>query len=151
MSGKSIQKQPGKTNKTDSKATQAAEAPVIASTITGHYQPVAQPSSPPEPNPAAFGVKDPELDPVHTPNVVTLPDVEVLLVRAVSPNGFHRAGRFWPHEGVNVFVCDDPEGDDEGNVDFAHCISLATAERLKAEPHLHVTVLSTVATEIKGE
>jgi hypothetical protein len=146
VSGKSIQKQPGQTNKTDSKATKAVETAVITSTVTGHYQPVAQPSSPPEPNPTASGVKE-----VHTSNVVTLPDVEVLLVRAVSPNGFHRAGRFWPHEGVNVFVCDDPEGDDEGNVDFAHCISMATAERLKAEPHLHVTVLSTVATEIKGE
>ncbi|WP_262032674.1 hypothetical protein [Serratia liquefaciens] len=145
MSGKSIQKQPGKTKQTDSKAIKAVEAAVITSTVTGHYQPVAQPSTSPEPNPAASGVE------VHTSNVVTLPDVEVLLVRAVSPNGFHRAGRFWPHEGVNVFVSDDPDRDSEGNVDFPPCISMAIAERLKAEPHLHVTVLSTIATEIKGE
>ncbi|NCG50550.1 hypothetical protein [Serratia fonticola] len=151
MSGKSIQKQPGKTKQTDSKAIKAVEAAVITSTVTGHYQPVTQPSASSQPNPAASGVKGPELDLVHTSNVATLPDVEVLLVRAVSPNGFHRAGRFWSHEGVNVFVSDDPDRDSEGNVDFPPCISMATAERLKAEPHLHVTMLSTINTEIKGE
>lgn len=77
-------------------------------------------------------------------------DVEVLEIRARSERGFWRCGRFWPREPVHVFVSDDPDGDNEanaleGDVVVECFISHETAERLKAEPHLVVTVLQTVA------
>lgn len=77
-------------------------------------------------------------------------DVVVLEVRARSERGFFRCGRFWPREPVHVFVSDDPDGDNEanaleGDVVVECFISHETAERLKAEPHLVVTVLQTVA------
>ncbi|HBV9686031.1 TPA: hypothetical protein MEA38_002446 [Klebsiella variicola] len=77
-------------------------------------------------------------------------DVEVLEIRARSERGFWRCGRFWPREPVHVFVSDDPDGDNEanaleGDVVVESFISHETAERLKAEPHLVVTVLQTVA------
>lgn len=83
----------------------------------------------------------------------TLPatdDIEVLEVRARHERGFWRCGRFWPREPVHVFVSDDPDGDNEANAlegdVVAECfISHETAARLKAEPHLVVTVLQTVA------
>ncbi|RLM27503.1 hypothetical protein BIY29_02365 [Brenneria alni] len=83
-------------------------------------------------------------------------DVEALLVQAVSKNGFYRCGRFWPFDGVHVFVSDDPDGDNaESEADdgtpIQPFISAATAERLKAEPQLRVTVIQTVTDEIQGE
>ncbi|APM34730.1 hypothetical protein ACQFG6_004962 [Klebsiella michiganensis] len=77
-------------------------------------------------------------------------DVVVLEVRAKSEHGFWRCGRFWPRQPVHVFVSDDPDGDNEasaleGDVVVECFISHETAERLKAEPHLVVTVLQTVA------
>lgn len=74
-------------------------------------------------------------------------DIEVLEVRARSGRGFWRCGRFWPREPVHVFVSDDPEGDNEanaleGDVVVESFISHETAERLKAEPHLVVAVVS---------
>ncbi|MGE0968863.1 hypothetical protein ACQFN5_06375 [Klebsiella sp. WOUb02] len=76
-------------------------------------------------------------------------DIEVLEVRARSERGFWRCGRFWPREPVHVFVSDDPDGDNEANAleddVVVECfISHETAARLKAEPHLVVTVLQTV-------
>ncbi|EMH4029447.1 hypothetical protein RGJ18_000706 [Serratia marcescens] len=136
MSGKPDKKKSEQANQADSKATQTAKTPVIASALTGHYQPLAQPSSPPESDPAASGVVGGDKPTLPESNVATLPDVEVLLVQAVSPNGFYRAGQFWPHDGVNVFVSDTPDADP--------FISTETADRLKAEPHLRVTVLPTV-------
>ncbi|HCZ9100917.1 TPA: hypothetical protein O4G09_004016 [Klebsiella michiganensis] len=73
-------------------------------------------------------------------------DVEVLEVRARHERGFWRCGRFWPRQPVNVFVSDDPDSDNEanaleGDVVVECFISRETAERLKAEPHLVVTVL----------
>ncbi|SBL92896.1 hypothetical protein [Klebsiella oxytoca] len=87
-------------------------------------------------------------------NLITVPpatdDVVVLEVRARHERGFWRCGRFWPREPVHVFVSDDPDGDNEANaleggVVVESFISHETAERLKAEPHLVVTVLQTVA------
>ncbi|QLP10830.1 hypothetical protein HV042_03760 [Klebsiella grimontii] len=77
-------------------------------------------------------------------------DLVVLEVRARHERGFWRCGRFWPREPVHVFVSDDPDGDNEanaleGDVVVECFISHETAERLKAEPHLVVTVLQTVA------
>ncbi|MDS7903689.1 hypothetical protein PTQ40_32590, partial [Klebsiella michiganensis] len=82
----------------------------------------------------------------------TTDDVVVLEVRARSERGFFRCGRFWPREPVHVFVSDDPDGDNEanaleGDVVVESFISHETAQRLKAEPHLVVTVLQTVAEE----
>lgn len=84
-----------------------------------------------------------------TQSVSVLPatdDVEVLEVRARHERGFWRCGRFWPRQPVNVFVSDDPDSDNEanaleGDVVVECFISRETAERLKAEPHLVVTVL----------
>ncbi|HHB8416378.1 MULTISPECIES: hypothetical protein [Klebsiella] len=87
-------------------------------------------------------------------NLITVPpatdDVVVLEVRARHERGFWRCGRFWPREPVHVFVSDDPDGDNEanaleGDVVVESFISHETAERLKTEPHLVVTVLQTVA------
>ncbi|WP_227541831.1 hypothetical protein [Klebsiella michiganensis] len=87
-------------------------------------------------------------------NLITMPpatdDVVVLEVRSRHERGFWRRGRFWPREPVQVFVSDDPDGDNEanaleGDVVVECFISHETAERLKAEPHLVVTVLQTVA------
>lgn len=77
-------------------------------------------------------------------------DVEVLEIRARSERGFWRCGRLWPREPVHVFVSDDPDGDNEanaleGDVVVECFISHETAERLKSEPHLVVTVLQTEA------
>ena len=76
--------------------------------------------------------------------------IEVLEVRARHERGFFRCGRFWPREPVHVFVSDDPDGDNEasaleGDVVVECFISHETAQRLKTEPHLVVTVLQTVA------
>ncbi|WP_421415936.1 hypothetical protein ACOMDM_07365 [Serratia plymuthica] len=153
MSGKSDKKQSEQTNQADSKTTQAVKAPVTASALTGHYQPLAQPGSPSEPNSAAPGVVDGVTPMLPESNVATLPDVEVLMVQAVSPNGFYRAGQFWPHEGINVFVSDTPDADntDSQAADgIAPFISTETADRLKAEPNLRVTVLPTVISD-QGE
>lgn len=89
-------------------------------------------------------------DSAVTPTVPATDDVVVLEVRARHERGFWRCGRFWPREPVHVFVSDDPEGDSEanaleGDVVVECFISHETAERLKAEPHLVVTVLQTVA------
>ncbi|ATA26589.1 hypothetical protein BIY26_08950 [Brenneria goodwinii] len=83
-------------------------------------------------------------------------DVEALLVQAKSKNGFYRCGRFWPFDGVHVFVSDDPDGDNaESEADdgtpIQPFISAAIAERLKAEPQLRVTVIQTVTAESQGE
>ena len=88
-------------------------------------------------------------DSAVTPTVPATDDVVVLEVRAKSENGFWRCGRFWPREPVHVFVSDDPDGDNEanaleGDVVVECFISHETAARLKAEPHLMVTVLQTV-------
>ncbi|EMG3205378.1 TPA: hypothetical protein MBK75_005814 [Klebsiella pneumoniae] len=89
-------------------------------------------------------------DSAVTPTVPATDDVVVLEVRARHERGFWRCGRFWPREPVHVFVSDDPDGDNEanaleGDVVVESSISHETAERLKAEPHLVVTVLQTVA------
>ncbi len=89
-------------------------------------------------------------DSAVTPTVPATDDVVVLEVRARHECGFWRCGRFWPREPVHVFVSDDPDGDNEanaleGDVVVESFISHETAERLKAEPHLVVTVLQTVA------
>ncbi|CAI0789828.1 Uncharacterised protein [Serratia ficaria] len=68
--------------------------------------------------------------------------VEVLLVQAVSPNGFWRAGQFWPHSGVHAVVDAALDADV-----LAPYISTAVAERLKTEPHLRVTVVDAITTE----
>ena len=88
-------------------------------------------------------------DSAVTPTVPATDDVVVLEVRARHERGFWRCGRFWPREPVHVFVSDDPDGDNEanaleGDVVVESFISHETAERLKAEPHLVVTVLQTV-------
>ena len=89
-------------------------------------------------------------DSAVTRTVPATDDVVVLEVRARHERGFWRCGRFWPREPVHVFVSDDPDGDNEanaleGDVVVESFISHETAERLKAEPHLVVTVLQTVA------
>ncbi|MFO3897860.1 hypothetical protein [Klebsiella michiganensis] len=89
-------------------------------------------------------------DSAVTPTVPATDDVVVLEVRARHERGFWRCGRFWPRVPVHVFVSDDPDGDNEanaleGDVVVESFISHETAERLKAEPHLVVTVLQTVA------
>ncbi|RYM49136.1 hypothetical protein [Serratia proteamaculans] len=165
MSGKPIKKKPEQVGQTAPAEVNAPEAPVIAPTVTGHYQPVAQPSAPPQSAAAASeltgvditltvkgDVTGTQLDAEQLENVRNnilglAGDEEptsmvVLLVQAVSPNGFWRAGQFWPHAGVHVFV------DAELEVDIlAPYISVAIAERLKAEPHLRVTVLDAITTE----
>ena len=88
-------------------------------------------------------------DSAVTPTVPATDDVVVLEVRARHERGFWRCGRFWPREPVHVFVSDDPDGDNEanaleGDVVVECFISHETAARLKAEPHLVVTVLQTV-------
>lgn len=81
-------------------------------------------------------------------NHVPAGDVVVLEVRAVPKEGFHRAGRFWPHHGVSVFVSDNPDElvleDDEGKPIHGCVISTADAKRLKAEKMLVVQELETV-------
>ena len=89
-------------------------------------------------------------DSAVTPTEPATDDVVVLEVRARHERGFWRCGRFWPREPVHVFVSDDPDGDNEanaleGDVVVESFISHETAERLKAEPHLVVTVLQTAA------
>lgn len=79
------------------------------------------------------------------PDVSTAAPYEVLLVQAVSPQGFWRAGQFWPHAGVHVFVDAELEGDI-----LPPYLSTAVAERLKAEPHLRVTVLDELPPGNKG-
>lgn len=144
MSGKPNKKQQEQAGAAAPAEVKAPEAPVITPTVAGHYQAVTQPGAPSQPDTPA-----PELTGDATPA-----GVEVLLVKAVSGNGFWRAGRFWPHEGVHAFVSDDPDGDnaaslaEDGATPF---ISVATAERLKAEPNLHVTTIETVSTDDKGE
>jgi len=164
-------------SKVDKKKGKNAEAPVIAPALTGHYQSLVQPSAPPQSDSAApeltgsdtivtLNVSGPQLDTEQlNQDQVTLPavlaqedadipaGVEVLLVQAVSLNGFYRAGQFWPHEGVHAFVCDDPGSDNaESTANMvAPFISGATAERLKAEPNLRVTVVETVVTDAEGE
>lgn len=75
-------------------------------------------------------------------------DVAVLEVRAIPESGFHRAGRFWPHDTVHIFVSDDPDAqvpqDDQGNPLYGCVISTVDAARLKAEKMLIVTELKPV-------
>lgn len=81
-------------------------------------------------------------------NIHIADDVAVLEVRAIPENGFHRAGRFWPHDTVHVFVSDDPDAqvpqDDQGNPLHGCVISTVDAARLKAEKMLIVTELKPV-------
>lgn len=89
-------------------------------------------------------------DSAVTPTGPATDDVVVLEVRARHERGFWRCGRLWPRKPVHVFVSDDPDGDNEanaleGDVVVESFISHETAERLKAEPHLMVTVLQTAA------
>lgn len=89
-------------------------------------------------------------DSAVTPTGPATDDVVVLEVHARHERGFWRCGRLWPREPVHVFVSDDPDGDNEanaleGDVVVESFISHETAERLKAEPHLMVTVLQTAA------
>ncbi|HFF9504420.1 MULTISPECIES: hypothetical protein [Serratia] len=180
MSGKPNKKQQEQAGAAAPAEVKASEAPVITPTVAGHYQAVTQPGAPSQPDtpaPELTGEGSPgtvtgdatgtqldaeQLNQAQTlttetlaaPGAATPAGVEVLLVKAVSGNGFWRAGRFWPHEGVHAFVSDDPDGDnaaslaEDGATPF---ISVATAERLKAEPNLHVTVVETVSTDDKGE
>ncbi|BEM86469.1 hypothetical protein OHY99_16015 [Serratia marcescens] len=180
MSGKPNKKQQEQAGPAAPAEVKAPEAPVITPTVAGHYQAITQPGAPSQPDtpaPELTGEDAPgtatgdatgtqlaaeQLNQAQALTAATLAtpgdanpaDVEVLLVKAVSGNGFWRAGRFWPHEGVHAFVSDDPDGDnavslaEDGATPF---ISVATAERLKAEPNLHVTVVETVSTDDKGE
>lgn len=71
--------------------------------------------------------------------------VDVLLVQAVSPNGFYRCGRFWPFDGVHVFVSADPDSDNaecqlDDGTPLQPFISRTVAERLKGDSNLRVTV-----------
>ncbi|HGM7539536.1 hypothetical protein [Serratia marcescens] len=177
MSEQSNKVQSQQDSKVDKKKGKTAKAPVIAPALTGHYQSLVQPGAAPQPDAAApvltgsdaivtLNVSGTQLDTeqlnqdqVTRSAVLTLEDadkpadVEVLLVQSVSPNGFYRAGQFWPHEGVHAFVCDDPNSDNAesaANI-VAPFISAATAERLKAEPNLRVTVVETVVTDTEGE
>jgi len=81
-------------------------------------------------------------------NIHIAADVAVLEVRAIPENGFHRAGRFWPHDTVHVFVSDDPAAqvpqDDQGNPLHGCVISTVDATRLKAEKMLIVAELKPV-------
>ncbi|HGE8484929.1 hypothetical protein FG170_15670 [Serratia marcescens] len=177
MSGKPIKKKSEQVGQTTPAEVNAPEAPVITPAVTGHYQPVTQPSAPPQSDSAApeltggdvtvtLSVSGTQLDTeqlnqdqVPLSAVLTLEDadkpvgVEVLLVQAVSLNGFYRAGQFWPHEGVHAFVCDAQDSDSaESTANMvAPFISAATAERLKTEPNLRVTVVETVVTDAEGE
>lgn len=177
MSGKPNKKQQEQAGPAAPAEVKAPETPVITPTVAGHYQAVTQPGAPSQPDtpaPELTGEGTPtgdatgtQLDAeqlnqaqtlttetLATPGDANPAGVEVLLVKAVSSNGFWRAGRFWPHEGVHAFVSDDPDGDnaaslaEDGATPF---ISVATAERLKAEQNLHVTVVETVSTDDKGE
>lgn len=113
--------------------------------LPGHYVPVgSQPVLP-----SSQSVTDSELSASEI-------DVEALLVQAVSTNGFYRCGRFWPFDGVHVFVSDDPDGDNaESETDdgtpIRPFISVATAARLKADPQLRVTLIQAVTAESQGE
>ncbi|MDP8834518.1 hypothetical protein QZQ24_16110 [Serratia marcescens] len=177
MSEQSNKVQSQQDSKVDKKKGKTAEAPVIAPALTGHYQSLIQPGAAPQPDAAApvltggdtlvtLSVSGSQLDTEHLNQdqatlsavlaleVAEMPTgVEVLLVQAVSLNGFYRAGQFWPHEGVHAFVCDDPDSDNaESTANMvAPFISAATAERLKAEPNLRVTVVETVVTDAEGE
>lgn len=125
-------------------------------TLPGHY--VAVGASPVSVTP---GTVDVALTPEGlvagggSENLITVPpatdDVVVLEVRARHERGFWRCGRLWPREPVHVFVSDDPDGDNEanaleGDVVVECFISHETAERLKAEPHLVVTVVPVLQT-----
>ena len=81
-------------------------------------------------------------------NIHIADDVAVLEVRAIPEGGFHRAGRFWPHDTVHIFVSDDPDAqvpqDDQGNPLYGCVISTVDAARLKAEKMLIVTELKPV-------
>jgi hypothetical protein len=81
-------------------------------------------------------------------NIHIADDVAVLEVRAIPEGGFHRAGRFWPHDTVHIFVSDDPDAqvphDDQGNPLHGCVISTVDAARLKAEKMLIVTELKPV-------
>lgn len=85
----------------------------------------------------------------HSEAVRIAENVVVLEVRAIPENGFRRAGRFWPHDTVHVFVSDNPDEqilEDAGGNPLQGCvISTDTALRLKAEKMLIVTELATVA------
>ncbi|WP_410705910.1 hypothetical protein [Citrobacter freundii] len=85
----------------------------------------------------------------HSEAVRIAENVVVLEVRAISENGFHRAGRFWPHDTVHVFVSDNADEqilEDAGGKPLQGCvISTDTALRLKAEKMLIVTELATIA------
>lgn len=92
----------------------------------------------------------------HSEAVRIAENVVVLEVRAIPENGFHRAGRFWPHDTVHVFVSDNPDEqilEDAGGKPLEGCvISTDTALRLKAEKMLIVTELATVTgTEADAE
>lgn len=81
-------------------------------------------------------------------NIHIADDVTVLEVRAIPEGGFRRAGRFWPHDTVHIFVSDDPDAqvpqDDQGNPLHGCVISTVDAARLKAEKMLIVTELKPV-------
>ncbi|MBA5235282.1 hypothetical protein H2Y54_01770 [Pectobacterium aroidearum] len=123
--------------------------------LPGHYIPVgSQPILP-----SNQSVTDSELS---ASDVTKVMDVEALWVQAVSTNGFYRCGRFWPFDGVHVFVSDDPDGDNAESVADSlksyfgvepsqPFISVAVAKRLKADPQLRVTVIQTVTAESQGE
>lgn len=119
--------------------------------LPGHYIPVGSQS-------IVVTGNDPVADPVlSASDAATGMGVEVLLVQAVSKEGFYRCGRFWPFDGVHVFVSDDPDSDNGESVaddgtPVQPFISRAVAERLKGEPKLRVTVVQTTdepATEDK--
>ncbi|WP_147439874.1 hypothetical protein [Gibbsiella quercinecans] len=121
-----------------------SELPVA---LSGHYVAVVAPSD---------GVNQPVSAAPDAQPSGTGDAVEVLLVKSVKPNGFYRAGRFWPHSGVHVFVSDDPDGDNaesvtDDGIPVQPFISRADAARLKAEPQLRVTVVESVTAESQGE
>jgi len=195
VSGKPIKKKSEQVGQAAPAKVNASEAPVIAQAVTGHYQPIIQSSTPPQPATAASGLTEGSISLTVTDDAtkaqletvqlsleqLTKSDivghvasepldggvflssatdealrdqilglagdekpafVETLLVQAVSPHGFWRVGRFWPHAGVQVVV------DAALKVDIiAPYISVAIAKRLKEEPHLRVTVVDAITTE----
>lgn len=140
MSEKPIKKKPEQAGKADTAKAQTSETPGDASTVTGHYQPVTQPSAPSQPDTAVPGLT--QDDPQGGAESEKPASRTMLLVQSVSPNGFWRCGQWWSHAGVRVVV------DDGLKVDImSPYISEATAERLKAEPHIRVTVLDDAGTK----
>ncbi|MFL7009319.1 hypothetical protein [Enterovibrio norvegicus] len=65
-----------------------------------------------------------------------------VFVKAISVDGFWRCGRFWPHEGVQVYAVDDPTTA-HAHHDADVFVDMAALERIEHEPLLVVSRLQT--------